>query len=358
MKKALFIAALFSSSFFAQSQTLTAVESVEYDPIIGRFLVTNGNNIVEVDGNGESVANMGGDSEADYGMEFMNGVLFAISGTHVKGFNHSDGTLVMDLTVSGAQFLNGMASDGDHRLWVTDFSAKKIHEIDVTDLSAPVLTTVVANTVTTPNGIVYDDINNRLVFVNWGSNAAIKSVDLNNAYAVSTLVTTNLSNCDGIDNDDNNNFYVSSWTPTRITRFNYTFATSEIITAPGIGAPADICYANEIDTLAIPNSSSQTVTYVGFGSAGVDEVNNASALSCYPNPVNESSIISFELAQSGQTTLQIVDVNGRLVAELINENLAAGKHRVLLAGVKLSAGSYICRLQSDTINESFNLIKQ
>jgi sugar lactone lactonase YvrE len=358
MKKVLFVASLFISALCSQSQTLTAVESVEYDPIIGRFLVTNGNNIVEVDGDGESVANMGGDSEADYGMEFMNGVVFAISGSHVKGFNHSDGTQVMDLTVSGAQFLNGMASDGDHRLWVTDFSAKEIHEIDLTDLSAPVLTTVVSNTVSTPNGIVYDEINNRLVFVNWGSNAAIKSVDLNDNYTVATIVTTNLSNCDGIDNDENNNFYVSSWTPTRITRFNYTFATSEIITAPGIGAPADICYAKEIDTLAIPNSSLQTVTYVGFGSANVDEADNASFMTCYPNPVDESSVISFELAQSGQTTLQILDVNGRLVAELINENLSAGKHRVLLVGVKLSAGSYICRLQSASINEAFNLIKQ
>ena len=70
------------------------------------------------------------------------------------------------------------------------------------------VTQIVSNTVSTPNGIVYDGENNRLIFVNWGSNAAIKAVDLSDN-SVSTLTTTTLGNCDGIDNDSYGNYYVS-----------------------------------------------------------------------------------------------------------------------------------------------------
>jgi hypothetical protein len=264
----------------------------------------------------------------------------------------------MDFTVSGASFLNGMASDGVNRIWVTDFSAKKIHEIDVTDMSAPVLTTIVTNTTSTPNGIVYDGTNNRLVFVNWGSAASIKQVDLTDN-SVSVITPTSLGNCDGIDSDDNGNFYVSSWTPTRITRFTANFTANEIITAPGLSSPADICYANEIDTLAIPNSFAQTVTFVGFTSGvGIEEMANKElALSCSPNPVNDNSFLQFNLKQSGFCTLEILDQTGRVVYELLNENLASGQHKVLLTGINLSSGSYVCQLKTPTQVVSTTIIK-
>jgi hypothetical protein len=361
MKKSIFF--FFSAmalGFSAQSQTLVGVESVDYDPLLGRFIVTNGlnNSIAIVNGDGDPIGELGGASEADYGMEVMNGVIYAIAGSHVKGFNHADGTLLMDFTVSGASFLNGMASDGVNRIWVTDFSAKKIHQIDVTDMSAPVMTTIVTNTTSTPNGIVYDGANNRLVFVNWGSAASIKQVDLTNN-TVSVVTTTSLSNCDGIDSDDNGNFYVSSWTPTRITRFTSNFTANEIITAPGLAAPADICYANEIDTLAIPNSNAQTVTFVGFTSSiGIEEMANKElSLSCSPNPINDNSFLQFNLKQSGFCTLEILDQTGRVVYELLNENLAAGQHKVLLTAINLSAGSYVCQLKTPTQVVSTTIIK-
>lgn len=361
MKKiTFFICAALALSFTSQSQTLVGVESVEYDPLLERFIVTNGlgSSIAIVNGDGDPSGNVGGDSEADYGMEVMNGVIYAIAGTHVKGFNHSDGSEVMDFTVSGASFLNGMASDGVSRLWVTDFSAKKIHQIDVSDMSAPMMTTIVSNTTSTPNGIVYDEANNRLVFVNWGSNAAIKQVDLTNN-TVSVVTTTSLGNCDGIDSDDNGNFYVSSWTPTRITRFTSNFTANEIITAPGLSSPADICYANAIDTLAIPNSNAQTVTFVGFASGvGIEEMQSKElTLTCSPNPVTESSFLEFNLKQSGFCKLEILDQSGRVVYVLLDENLAANQHRVLLTGINLAAGSYVCQLVTPTQVVTTTLVK-
>jgi hypothetical protein len=357
MKKIAFaFLALTSISSFGQN--LVTVESVEYDHVSGRFFASNASNIIEVDGDGNPIQEFGTAPAADYGMEVMNDILFAIDGNRVKGFNLGDGTQLMNQSISGAVFLNGMASDGVSRIWVTDFSAKEVHEINVSDINNPVVTTIVANTVTTPNGIVYDEDNNRLVFVNWGSNAPIKAISLTD-YAVTTLTSTTLGNCDGIDNDLYGNFYVSSWSPTRITRFSSNFTVNEIVTAPGLSSPADICYAEEIDTLAIANSGNATITFVGFDIASnIAEPNERSVgLSVFPNPVTESSFVEFTMSQPEFVKAQIFDMNGRLVSVLLNENLPATKHRVLLAGLALESGAYSIVVKGETFTETVQIVK-
>lgn len=346
---------VFSMSILAQN--LSTVESVEYDQVSGRFLASNGTSIIEVDGDGNEVAYFG-NAAADYGMEVMNGVLYVIDNNRVKGFNLGDASLLMELQIPGVSFLNGMASDGVNRLWVTDFSLKRIYEVDVADLSNPTYSEIVSNTTSTPNGIVYDGDNNRLVFVNWGSNSAIKQVDLSD-YAVSTITTTTLGNCDGIDHDGNGNFYVSSWTPTRISKFVNNFASSSIITAPGLSSPADICYATAIDTLAIPNSGNSSITFVGFENAvKIIEPNERSfGFEISPNPVSENSVIRFEVEKSGVGSIEFFDTQGRLVSTFYRGAFLEGENTILLYGNKLSSGEYICVLTLDGVSYSKTIVK-
>jgi hypothetical protein len=340
------------------TQNLTGVESVEFDPTTERFLVTNGSSIVFIDDNEDADGTLATGAGADYGMEVMNGVLWAIDNNQIKGYNVSDGSLLSTASISGASFLNGMASDGVSRLWVTDFSLKKIHQIDVSELSNPTVTQIVTNTVSTPNGIVYDGENNRLIFVNWGSNAAIKAVDLSDN-SVSTLTTTMLGNCDGIDNDSYGNYYVSSWNPVaRITRFNNDFSASETITVSGLSSPADICYAQSIDTLAIPNSGNNTVRLVGFpNSVGVEEDKiSVSNFSVYPNPVNLNSVIEFNLNESQRVKIDFLDLNGKAAFQVTDEIFPSGKNKVVFGALDLSSGSYICRVQSQELNSQLSVI--
>lgn len=338
-------AMLFPAYFFAQN--LSVVESVEYDEVSGRFLASNSSSIIEVDGDGNEVAYFGS-ATAGYGMEVMNGVLFAISGNRVKGYNLGDASTLMDLQIPGVSFLNGMASDGVNRIWVTDFSLKRIYEIDVTDLNNPVYSTIVNNTVSTPNGIVYDGDNNRLIFVNWGMSASIKQVDLSDN-SVSVVTTTTLGNCDGIDKDGYGNYFVSSWSPNRITKFSSEFSVSEIITAPGISSPADICYATAIDTLAIPNSGNSTITYVGFENiTEISEPNERSfGFAVTPNPMGNSSVLYFEIEQPGKGSITFYSMDGKLVSTFYQGHFEAGKNRVLMYNHGLITGQYLCVLELD-----------
>ena len=79
------IAFLVCTSTIAQS--LSGVESVEYDPDNNRYLASSdGNAIVAIAPNG-GLSHFGVGTTADYGMEVMNGTLFAIAGTSIKGYD-------------------------------------------------------------------------------------------------------------------------------------------------------------------------------------------------------------------------------------------------------------------------------
>ena len=140
-------------------------ESVEYDSTGHRFFTSSDNtSIVQRASNG-TLSYFGTGLTADYGMEIMGNTLFAVSGSMVKGYDLSTELEVMNATVPGSNFLNGLTNDGNGNLYVTGYSSHKIFKIDATNLAAPVVTTIVSNTVTAPNGIVYDGANNRLIFV-------------------------------------------------------------------------------------------------------------------------------------------------------------------------------------------------
>jgi sugar lactone lactonase YvrE len=356
----LLICLVWATSF---AQTLSNIESVEYDPIGHRFLVGNGNNVLQVDGSGVPIEILGGGTpRADYGMEIANNYLFSIVGSAVKVYDLVNGSLVSSITISGAGFLNGMASDGANRIWVTDFGNNKIIEIDYTDIQNPTYSTVVSNTNITPNGICFDSANNRLVFVAWnGTTSDITAVSLAD-YSLTTLVAnSSLNSIDGIDNDTYGNYYLASWSPQRITRYNSDFSVSEVITVPGgLSSAADIAYAEEIDTLVIPNSGNNTVRFVGFQQANaIDEAAlKAGAVTCFPNPVRPESVIRFYVSQPGRVRIDAIDRQGRSVFLLLDEQFSAALQRVVVGDLPLSGGTYLWRIQSDQGTFSVPFIKE
>lgn len=332
-------------------------ESVEYDSVGNRFFSSSdGSSIVQRASNG-TISYFGSGLDADYGMEVMGNNLFVIGGGQIRGYDLTTAQQVMSLSIPGASFLNGMTSNGTNKLWVTAFSNDKIFEVDVTSLAFAFATEIVANTVSTPNGIVYDGPNNRLVFVGWGSNAPIKAVDLG-TNQVTTLVTTNLGNIDGIDEDSQGNFYISSWSPDRISKYDNAFANPPVtITAPGVNNPADICYAKAIDTLAIPNGNG-TVTFVGFTPpVALEDPMDQFGLHLSPNPVTESSWIGFELEAITQTKISIFNTKGQLQQVLLEDQLPAGTNQVLLTDTRLPAGTYFLVLEANGERVSRRFVK-
>jgi len=348
---------------YAISQTLSDIESAEFDPINHRFLVSNGSSVMEVNAAGQAIGEIGGGTpQCSYGMEVIGNTLFTIVSSSVRAYDLTTGSLISSIVISGANFLNGMASDGVNRVWVTDFGSNKIQEIDYSDLQNPSYSTVVNNTVVTPNGICFDEVNNRLVFVAWsGSTSDVTQVSLAD-YSLTTLVANaSLNSIDGIDNDSDGNYYLASWTPQRITKYNPDFTVSEVITVPGgLNNAADIAYAEEIDTLIIPNSGNNTVRFVGFqpvnsvGESAIDAIEPA----CYPNPIQVESVITFYHKYAGKVRIEAIDMQGKVAILLLEEQLPRALQRVVVGDVNLPGGKYFWRIQTEGETLTVPFIKQ
>jgi hypothetical protein len=66
----------------------------------------------------------------------------------------------------------------------------------------------------------------------------------------------------------------------------------------------------------------------------------------FPNPFNPATQIRFDLAKSGLVTLEVYDITGKKVTELVNEELSAGKHSVDFNASNLSSGIYFYRINA------------
>jgi sugar lactone lactonase YvrE len=349
------------SYLFAQS--LSAIESAEFDAVNHRFLISNGNNIIEVNSSGASIGEIGnGIPEASHGMEVVGNTLYTIDGSYVYAYDLTTDALLSSVIINGADFLNGMASDGEGRVWVTDFSTKKIIEMDYSDVTNPTYQVVVASTGVTPNGICYDAENNRLVFVAWsGTSSDITAVSLDD-YSMSPIVTNaSLNSIDGIDNDNYGNYYLASWMPQRITKYNSNFTVSEVITIPGgLNNPADIAYAEEIDTLIIPNSGNNTVRLIGFSVPLTVNEKDASNLSgvCFPNPVSDYAVISFFHETDGLVHIDAVDVQGKIVYTAGSNHYTKALQRVVVTDLPISQGTYLWRIRTEYGEFSIPFMKE
>jgi uncharacterized lipoprotein YddW (UPF0748 family) len=66
----------------------------------------------------------------------------------------------------------------------------------------------------------------------------------------------------------------------------------------------------------------------------------------YPNPFNPSTQIKFALPEGGNTSLKVYDMVGNEVAELLNEDIPAGRYFLNFNAAHLSSGVYIYILRS------------
>ncbi|MBS1492571.1 MAG: T9SS type A sorting domain-containing protein [Bacteroidetes bacterium] len=76
----------------------------------------------------------------------------------------------------------------------------------------------------------------------------------------------------------------------------------------------------------------------------------------YPNPFNPSTIINYQLTINSYVILNVYDVNGRLVKELVNEKQSAGNYSINFDGSGLPSGTYIYRLQADDFSETKKMV--
>jgi hypothetical protein len=67
----------------------------------------------------------------------------------------------------------------------------------------------------------------------------------------------------------------------------------------------------------------------------------------YPNPFNAVTRLSYGLPEASDVTINIFDVNGRLISTLVNAEQKAGHYTAIWNGREAASGIYIVRMQAD-----------
>jgi ligand-binding sensor domain-containing protein len=76
----------------------------------------------------------------------------------------------------------------------------------------------------------------------------------------------------------------------------------------------------------------------------------------YPNPFNPTTTIRYSLPEASHVTLNIYDITGRLVEQLVNQHTPAGYHTVSWDATSHSSGVYIARLKAGSFVKTQKMV--
>ena len=310
---------LVSTVLFCQN-LLNLPESVVYDSLNSRYLVSNwGNgNIVQIDSTGTQsiwLSNV----QCFAGLHIRDSVLYVACREYgVKGFNLNTGENVLSVNIAGATNINDITSDNSGNLYVSYPTGDAIYKINVASEQSWLFAD---SGLDVPNGLYFDDQNNRLLVVSYRTNSPIQEVSLTDSTA-SVIVSPGLHNLDGISQDNEGNYYVSSWHNNRVYKFDNAFANPPEIFSNHSDDPADIYFDKVNNLLAVPLFFTNQIEFVeagtGINQSNIIEKPEISSIQNYPNPFNPSTTISFDSkgTESNDTIIEIYNLKGQKIKTL------------------------------------------
>ncbi|MFC2103193.1 SMP-30/gluconolactonase/LRE family protein [Bacteroidota bacterium] len=331
----------------AQAQFFNGPESVTYDALNGRYLISN-----VLTGDIAQISDAGDTTYFDtsltrtLGMTIVDSILYVADISGLVTFDLTTDKKITTKYIVGMNELNDVTADTSGYLYITDVGAGKIFRVRISDNYD---TTIISGT-TRPNGILFDAQNNRVLFCQFVPNAPIKEIDLNDL-SVTTVLSTSLANFDGLAIDGNGYIYVSCWGTNAVYRYDNAFSLPAELVSNGHSGPADIFYNQPDNILAVPNYYSNHVDFIPITSADVDEVNSQVPLAFsmsqnYPNPFNPITKIKYEVPQLTNASLKVYDVLGNEIVTLVNEEKPSGRYQIEFDGVDLPSGIYFYKINA------------
>jgi len=327
---------------------LNRPESIVYDSLYNRYLVSNWTNgaIVQIDSNGVQSYFVTGHGSIN-GIYIAENIVFAGCSTRVKGFDLTTKEIVMDLAIPGAINYNDITADNSGNIYITDFNAKEIIKVNI---QSHAYSTFVTGLTRNPNGILIDELNNRLLLCSFGYNIPILAISFEDS-TVSVVANTTLAQCDGFAKDDFGYYYISSWHTSSIHKFDSFFSNPAEIIYTNPGDPVDISYNSIDDILAVPLMNANAVVFLPVAPVSVDKeegglLQEFELNQNFPNPFNPVTTIRCQLAETVNVKIILYNLLGQKIKTLVNEELNAGYHEIIWNstneyGSKVASGTYI-----------------
>ena len=116
---------------------------------------------------------------------------------------------------------------------------------------------------------------------------------------------------------------------------------------------ADVDGDGDMDVLSASYSDNKIAWYENLQITGINEGNNLilmfNDLSNYPNPFNPTTTINYSLKENSKVSLNIYNIKGQKVKQLVSDHLPSGQHSVVWDGnddngSQVSSGIYFYKL--------------
>lgn len=90
---------------------------------------------------------------------------------------------------------------------------------------------------------------------------------------------------------------------------------------------------------------------------GIEEaINNIQNTQLFPNPSNQTSTLLFTLKENAQIVISLSDITGKKVVDITNEEMQKGNQKININTSILSAGIYICKINSNSSERIVKLV--
>lgn len=344
-----------------EAQLLSNPESVVYDSLHNRYLVSNWNtgHMVQIDSNG--VQDYFVISQHCYaGLHIVDNVVYVAGRNQgVRGFDLETGQLVMHVSIPGSGVLNDITSDNMGNLYVSVVDSALIYKINIASEN---WSTFVSSGLSSPNGIYFDEPHNRLLLVSSRNFSPLQAISLDDS-SLTTIVYTGISILDGLTMDEYGNVYFSSWNTDAVYKYDSTFTNPPELISNHAPDPADISYNSVHHVIAVPIFYGNYIDFVEISQTPIAfseiplyyelDVNN------YPNPFNSSTSIGYYLEAPSNVFIEIYDMLGRKIETVFDGFRIAGYHRKIWEADNAASGVYFYRVRTAqySVTKSMTLIR-
>lgn len=357
---------LFVSTPLAAQNLLDSPESVVFDSVRNRYIVSNWGDgaIVQIDSNGVQsyFSTVWLNQYQIAGLYLFGDTLLTATGVGnvpgLSGFDINTDSLLFHISIPGIGLPNDITVDTSGTIYVTDYWDDKLYRI-VDHIPSIVIGH--GQGLGSPNGIFYDEIYHRLLICSiMGPGAPILQLNLEDT-TLSTLIT-GTPGYDGITLDNDRNLYGSDWNIDGIYIYDSTFTNPPQVFSTGHLDPADIYFDRINSLLCIPNFSRNTVDFVSIEPSAIG-TNHGSLMPgkmtlfpIYPNPFNPQTQVTYLLPNAANVSLIVYDIQGRMVERIVDGWLPAGIYSAVFNGANLPSGTYIIQLASEGINRTQKIV--
>ena len=173
----------------------------------------------------------------------------------VRAFDRNTGRPIASYPVRGAVFLNDIAAGPDGALYITDtgirisdsgMSHPGPDRIFKLTRSGEISTALQLDSLIGPNGIAWDDANQRFILVSF---AGTQIMGWKPSDSTTTTIATGKGQFDGVERLADGRILISTWSDSSI----YVLDGSALVRAvPGVASPADIGVDTKRNRVAVP----------------------------------------------------------------------------------------------------------